>query len=280
MGDREETDGQNQQRQNDAGEPLAPAVAAPAPNPNQPHGEDVHDGSGQNPQKPMNWFRNPDWWMVILTAFLFVVGVVTLIVFYRQFGEMQKQTTILNTQAQQAATDSIEAAKKVERQLTISDKQAKSARDQVEVISKQMRLEQRAWIGVGVLDLKGLVYKNFGKGTALKVTTQAFTHFSKTEVTISDKWIAEQKDIPPAHVLSAGSLFPDQVILGPTGKDLTKYIRWSQVEAGTEFLYEFGTITYFDVFGQRHSTKWCGFWVASLRAFDLGYGCYKYNTAS
>ena len=39
--------------------------------------------------------------MVILTVFLFVVGAVTLMVFYRQLGEMKTQTGILNTQAPQ-----------------------------------------------------------------------------------------------------------------------------------------------------------------------------------
>ena len=46
-------------------------------------------------EEPVNWFHNPDWWMVILTTLLFVVGAVTLRVFYRQFKEMQKQTGIL-----------------------------------------------------------------------------------------------------------------------------------------------------------------------------------------
>src|SRR5712692_3395764 len=113
MADGEEADREDQERQNNAGTPLPPAIARPAPDPEKPHSEEVYKRPGSNPQETGNWFGKPDWWMVILTLLLFVVGAITLRVFYKQFGEMQKQTGILNTQAQQAATDSVESAKKV-----------------------------------------------------------------------------------------------------------------------------------------------------------------------
>jgi hypothetical protein len=94
----------------------------------------------------MRWFRNPDWWMVALTALLFVVGFVTLMVFYSQFKEMQTQTGILNTQAQQAAKDSIEASSKVERQLGFAQRQANAADENVKVLKQQMIASERAWL--------------------------------------------------------------------------------------------------------------------------------------
>jgi hypothetical protein len=106
-----------------------------------------------------SWYKNPDWCMVILTALLFVVGAVTLVVFYGQFGEMQTQTAILNTQAKQSAADSVEAANRVERQLAIAQQQAKAAQDSVRAIQKQMwqnqqalRLEESPWLAILKVD--------------------------------------------------------------------------------------------------------------------------------
>ena len=61
---------------------------------------------------------------------------------------MQTQTGILNTQAQQATADSVESAKRVERQLVIAQKQAKAAQDSAAAIQKQTRTTERAWVAV------------------------------------------------------------------------------------------------------------------------------------
>lgn len=116
MGDRENTDPDNQQGQNNPPAPLPPVPAPPAPNPNQPHGEDVHQPANGNEEPPEHRFNNPDWWMVILTGLTLIVGIATLRIFYRQFQEMQTQT-------KQAASDSAESANKVERQLALAKQQ-------------------------------------------------------------------------------------------------------------------------------------------------------------
>jgi len=73
--------------------------------------------SRSTPKRHIRWFCKPDWHMVWLTGLLFIVGIVTAIIFYRQFGEMKEQTRILNEQAKQAAADSVEAGRRVEKQL-------------------------------------------------------------------------------------------------------------------------------------------------------------------
>jgi hypothetical protein len=105
--------------------------------------------------KESPWFKNPDWHMVWITILLFVVGVYTAYIFHRQFKEMQTQTAILNSQAQQSASDSVEAAHRVERQLAIAKQQAKAAQDSVSAVSGQVRvakqqleLSERPWIKV------------------------------------------------------------------------------------------------------------------------------------
>jgi hypothetical protein len=90
----------------------------------------------------MKWFHNPDWWMVIHTVFLFIVGVITLEVFNGQFKEMQTQTGILSNQAKQAAADAVESTKNVGLQLAIARQQAKAAQDSVGAISNQARIAQ------------------------------------------------------------------------------------------------------------------------------------------
>ena len=116
MGDRENAAPNNQQGQNNPPAPLPPVPAPPAPNPNQPHGENIHQAAPGNPDPPEHWFTDSDWWMVILTGLALIVGIATLRIFYRQFQEMQTQT-------KQAASDSAEAANKVERQLALAKQQ-------------------------------------------------------------------------------------------------------------------------------------------------------------
>jgi len=146
VGDRENAAPNNQQGQNNPPAPLPPVPAPPAPNPNQPHGENVHQAANPNPEASEPWFRNPDWHMVILTALTFAVAIGTLVVFYRQFGEMRTQTGILTDQAKQAAADAVEATKRVDRQLKIAKQQADAAQDSVKAIQRQMRQQERAWL--------------------------------------------------------------------------------------------------------------------------------------
>src|SRR6266446_7902349 len=174
MNDGEETRRENQQSQGHADTALP---TTPAPNPKQPHGEDIHGGANGEPQDSKKWFRNADWWMVIVTAAGFFVGFITLVVFYSQFKEMKTQTGILNDQATQAAKDSSESSRKVERQLKIAKQQADAADNNVKVIQWQFRQDQRAWVGPEqVVHSKlsegkpsfGVILRNTGKTPALE----------------------------------------------------------------------------------------------------------------
>ncbi len=124
--------------------------------------------------------------MVITTGVLIAVGIATAVIFWKQFNEMFKQTKILNGQATQGASDYIEAAKRVERQLGIAQDQVKAAQGEVTAIQNQFRLDQRPliWLaspntdrpatldanqidfGIGPELAVGLAYENFGKSPA------------------------------------------------------------------------------------------------------------------
>lgn len=144
MGDRETADRNNHEPDSNPHQPLSSAATLPTFDPEQPHSNDIHTETNPNPQESERWFRAPDWWMVILTALTVAVAGITLRVFWKQFKEMQTQTGLLNAQAQQAAQDSVEASQKVEEQLRLTARQAKSAEDSVKAIQRQMRQDQRA----------------------------------------------------------------------------------------------------------------------------------------
>ncbi len=117
------------------------------PEPHEPQPPEIHNDSQQTPEKSeQKWFRNPDWYMVAVTVLILVVGAWTAVIFHGQWTEMANQTKLLNEQAKQAALDSIEAAKKVERQLDITERQANAAQASVKAIQRQMRLDQRPWL--------------------------------------------------------------------------------------------------------------------------------------
>ena len=128
------------------------------------------------------WGRNPDTLMVILTGLLMVIGIVTAWIFYGQFRQMSIQTGILNTQAQQAAADSVEASKKTEAQLAIAQQQVKAAQNSVEAIQHSLEVQQRAWVGLSrpivptsfqliprISVQVEIPLKNFGHSPAMKV---------------------------------------------------------------------------------------------------------------
>jgi hypothetical protein len=117
MDDGENTGHSNQESNSDTQQPLSAAVSPSTSNSEQPHSDLVHSAPDSNPEEHQRWFRNPDWWMVILTALILAATIGTAIIFYRQFKEMATQTGLLNTQAQQAVRDSIEAAARVEDNL-------------------------------------------------------------------------------------------------------------------------------------------------------------------
>jgi hypothetical protein len=227
------------------------------------------------------WFTKPDWWMVILTTATFFVGIITLIVFYGQFGEMKTQTRVLTDQAKQAATDSIEAAKRVERQLATAKQQADAARDSVTAIHEEMREDQRAWVGRAIFNLTGSSITNFGKTPALDVIITGGAHFFDQMTPLTDKWIAEHKKELPLKRLSAGAIFPGQVVAQPLPipVSITTNPNWPEVIKHQKFYYMFTKAVYYDGFGRKHTTRICGVWIPETNAFDPGYGCSKYNTA-
>lgn len=264
----------------------------------------MYNGPGHNPEESVKWFRNPDWWMVFLTALLFAVGAVTLRVFYRQFGEMQAQTSILSSQAQQAATDSIESAKKVEKQLAVADKQAKAAQDSVKAIQRQMRVDQRPWIrpfttntaDINLVDNQPISitfrYRNLGKTPAKAIRGAIFIEVVKREeppklvefFTTRRPVIAPDRDF---YMTATGILFPDGIMESPISRTRPKPGGGSEeapltptehadLMAGRSYIAIHGAIGYVDVFDVFHWTRFCSWHSYAQGVFASG-KCASYN---
>jgi hypothetical protein len=304
MGDRENTGQQQQQSQTQASTPLPPATTPPAPNPDQPHANGLQYHPDANPDNSHPWFKNPDWHMVWITVLLFAVGVYTALVFHRQFKEMQKQTKILNDQAQQAATDSIDSAKRVEKQLGISDKQAKAARQNVAAIQQQMREDQRAWLKlemissdysnvVGAIPSAMMRVTNVGKTAALKVRIGILIELVPDGTT--PRFIVPGKQDRPLSLALIGSIFPGdkhdfKVIFNhprgllpePSGlpQPITPWMH-GQLQGGKDYTLSYlathGVAFYDDIFGIGHWTHFCSWWAdPSVKEMHAAY-CSDYN---
>jgi hypothetical protein len=181
----------------------------------------------------IKFVKNPDWWMVALTAMLLVVGVVTLKVFHDQFFEMTKQTGIRRSQAAQAAADSVEASKKIEEQLAISRQQADAFQNSVQAIQRQMRVDQRAWLriemdNVAALDSKPLAVPltitNTGKTPAENIhgyiAVYVFKRGEESEFTY------KPHTGHASYWLDAGAILPSQPII------IGRHIRLSSTGKG------------------------------------------------
>jgi len=215
----------------------------------------------------VNWFRNPDWWMVILTAFLFVVGVVTLVVFYRQFREMKAQTSILNTQAQQAAADSIESAKRVERQLAIADKQAKAAQATADAAYRSIRAtieSDRPWIASNGITVQGATleeihvtahFLNAGRSPAriieTKFGTEVYSTFPEKPRYPTPKSRPSRLLLIPGRQVTSAEPVPPL-----TPEDI------QEIKSHSKTLYFYGFAKYEDLRTHEvHKTKFCWFYL-------------------
>jgi hypothetical protein len=251
-----------------------------------PEGEEFREEPDIETEK---WGHNPDTWMVILTALLMFIGVGTAWIFYGQFREMKTQTGIINDQAKQAAADTIEASKRADKQLELIGKQASAAQDSVGAIQRQMRQDQRPWLGlqmdwppikspsgevigklVRVTENQPLTVPmqltTTGKTVARRVLAKIFIEVVKTS---ESPHLDSSK--PPAWGLTAGIIVPNapsnffahRLLPKKTGLEAMSNLTPSEnqeLSAGRAYLAIYGTMTYTDVFDISHWTRFCS-WV-------------------
>lgn len=277
--------------------PLPAVPPAESPNPAERHAscdlqgqEVVNTGPREKVARLTPFERNT----LILAWAGFLTAVLTGIVFYLQFREMKRQTGILNGQAQEAAKDSNAAAEKVERQLRIAQEQASAAQDGVSAIRRQMRQDQRAWLRV---DVGTVIYAqpgpasvpvtitNTGKTPAREVTEQIVVEKVKNTENLHFSYRV------PRTVGTMGMLYPNALQQGiastlaeARGTQIVPPAALSAADmqellAGEAYLAIYGKITYLDVFGMNHYTKFCVFSSpAPKQVYVTAKKCTDYNS--
>jgi hypothetical protein len=240
------------------------------------------DALSQFERKTLFWGR----WGIGLAVATFVIGILTLIVFYRQLGLMQ-------TQLQDADSDSRTSSRHARQQI-------KALQSQVSAIQTQMRQDQRPYIEItlggpgpnkpfeikmpnNVLHLP-LILTVWGKTPAKHVHGRLFLEVVK----FNQDPLLDKNTVPALDTFS-GIVFPNvpdefhavrmKAKKGnPLGEfDLLKDWETSDISASRSYLAAYGTYTYDDSFGIQHWTKFCVSFQASGPITQPTPGCVRYN---
>ena len=229
------------------------------------------DALSQFERKTLFWGRIG----IVLTVITLAVGIVTLVVFYRQLSVMQ-------TGLDEAESESRATNRHARQQL-------REMQAQVDAVQRQMRQDQRAWLALTmdwptVKDAKGEIIGKVVHVTENQplVVPMRLTNSGKTIARIvqADIFVEVVKTVESPH-LGSGNGAPWQfsagIILPNTPSDFPAY-RQEPKKTGLEAMFQLtptenqdlstgraylavhGKMTYRDVFGFPHWTKFCG-WV-------------------
>jgi len=104
--------------------------------------------------------RIREWVQVLVNVVLVIVGIVAICIYYgelqvmkgqlgeivRQYPEIQKQAKAATDAVNQSAADSAENSRRVERQLSISQKQATAATGAADIAKEALHVSERAYL--------------------------------------------------------------------------------------------------------------------------------------
>lgn len=204
------------------------------------------------------------------------------------------------------------------------DEQAKTSRESSEALSKsamvasakqtadtlaasvaQMRMDQRAWLGITSTELTPIFTEHLPEGTKVRinmgimntgktpalavgtvfdcigVTTEKLKRFAYP-MTIDGPWIdavlaqKEKHRIPRGtEVIQPGHTDYAYVLTGPTDKEAP-----DDILGGGKVLYVFGNVKYRDIFGTPHLTKFCSYITVEDRVATGFAPCKFHNDAN
>ena len=277
----------SQNRQQDTGtnpKPIAPIssvhaeipfpqpVVAPRQAASHPTGDTTtnREEEIEEIEKGMSAFERK---MIPLTWFGLAIAAITGVFLYSQFRVMTDQTKILSDQNTSAVAGAIESERNMRAQIKVMQ-------DQVNAIQKQMRQDQRPYIGITLggpgpgkdfgIKMSGSVLHLPLKMTVLGKTPARHVHgrLFLEIVKINQDPLLEKNTVPALDTF-AGIVFPnvpeefDAVRIKPKkgnklGEfDLLKDSEASDVLAYRSYLAAYGTYTYDDAFDIKHWTKFC-----------------------
>jgi hypothetical protein len=219
---------------------------------------------------------------LILLSIEIVVIVIGTSYFYGEWKELANQTIVLSSQVISGISDSISADARTRQQI-------KLLQDQIDTIKAQMRQDQRPWIHVTwsgqfsvaidspITTRVGI--SNSGKSPAERVMGLFRIDLVKNGKSIRFLEIPVPKATELEKIMKAmpvsyntiGIVFANDP---PSGSDVARTRKtgkfsieprplsareYEQLKAGTYFIAVHGIVTYIDVFGVEHWTKFCSF---------------------
>ncbi len=205
------------------------------------------------------------------------VAAFTGLVFFQQFREMRKQTDILSKQAEQAAKDSVETGKRVEKQLTIAQQQVDASRDAVYA-------ELRPWIGPINWVMEGDVtpqrkftitvhIENFGRTPAFVSRYMVAYWLRKPPFPNNPDFIGGGHPIPSHQVMYPGETARSMPMENFVGRG-----QLTDILSEQKRMYVYGEVVYTDTLRPTvtHHTHFCAFYDPGTKAFT---GCPNYREA-
>jgi len=306
-----------------ASPPPQPPAPPPAPPPSPPEIDrtihvkcECHCHEKPSPK----WFRSSEFWTAVFTGLLVIVGAATAYVLIGQLGLLRtqiddsendgeisrqfqrRQIKALVSQAQNTRdsvaagkAEAIIARKNTEQQLRALEAQAKSSQDSVAAIQEQMRIDQRAWIGMLRIEdvsfdekdglLATIIFENSGKTPATNV--EFCNSYDLSDIPLHGPTPQDIKGLtgcgPSRAIAPQGTLkirwgiaWSAQPITPAERQGLSDFIaKYRAIKDKKLFAYIFGTIKYDDAFSNRRETDFC-FFIADPDKPQLGV-CKNFN---
>lgn len=234
-------------------------------------------------------------WLTICAILIAALGAAFVAI---QIQEMTYNNQILASQSESAAAGGLFSDMNTRRQLDIATRQAQAAQDNVATIQQQMKMDERPWLefeeGDGKITFTvdeaislPVRFTNIGRTPALKIEGLACVEivpvghdpdFAKWDSGISMK-MRKDESFPkryetklagaPCNWIKTTIIYPrgkrelsfGRVRLNDTGKaedDPLRLHEFNSLTHSTAYFSIYGQIWYWDVFGVRHWTKFCG----------------------
>ena len=172
------------------------------------------------------------------------------------------------------------AADAAQRSAKASEEAIETTKHSVDASIQSFQMDQRAWVGVqggGAIVEAGQPIENHanvmnaGKTSAFQVSDEGFSKTTDTEINDMRKWVVEHKNEIHWQRHSVGTLLPGSLIAFGSISPMTIGPDYeAKLKNGTSFLYMVVNIYYLDVFGVRHTTKWCGRYIPVYPVNNVG----------
>jgi hypothetical protein len=292
---------QEQLRQEDAGQPNPPPLTAEIGNEG---GVDHPEGQQEQTEKQqkqslfkqvwaqiklwLHFFSKSEWVMVFLTFVIAATGIVGIILIVQSGADTQKMIHAAQQQACAAKSFS-KSTSEIDTKIGLAEQDfsqmAKNSEGAIKATQAQMRLDQRAWIGVEeissippipeedkIWDISASL-KNTGKTPAKNILMWNTEVVVKEAPNVNSDCAAARKTQASRSMLPPNGTYKALLHVAngiKTPKD------WESEITAQGALYVHGCVIYDDVFRQMHWMTYCG-------VFDLPHkgngflACQRYN---